>query len=77
MYADDDTPFFPFHWTTNPKLIRGAICERLSEFESDTVAYLESFNQMSPRDLLDAESAPAVLEKYLSKLFYKFPRLLV
>jgi hypothetical protein len=55
-------------------LIRGAIYERLSEFERDTVAYLESLNQMSPRDLLDAEHAPAVLEKYLSKLFCKFPR---
>jgi hypothetical protein len=74
MYAADDTPLFPFHWTTNPRLIRGAIYERLSEFERDTVAYLESLNQMSPRDLLDAEHAPAVLEKYLSKLLYKFPR---
>jgi hypothetical protein len=76
MYAADDTPLFPFHWTTSPRLIRGAIYERLSEFERDTVAYLESLNQMSPRDLLDAESAPAVLERYLSKLFCKFPRLL-
>jgi hypothetical protein len=72
MYDDDDTPLFPFHWTTNPRLIRGAVYERLSEFERDTVAYLESLNQMSPRDLLDAEHAPAVIEKYLSKLFYEF-----
>jgi hypothetical protein len=41
----------------------------LSEFERDTVVYLESLSQMSPRDLLDAEGAPAVLERYLSKLF--------
>jgi hypothetical protein len=76
MYIADDTPLFPFHWTINPRLIRGTIYERLSEFERDVVAYLESLNQMSHRDLLDAESAPAVLVCYLSKLFYKFPRLL-
>jgi hypothetical protein len=71
MYTADDTPLFPFYWTSNPRLIRGAIYERLSEFERDTMAYLESLNEMSPRDLLDAEGANAVLEKYLSKLFYK------
>jgi hypothetical protein len=74
MYDGDDTPLFPFHWTANPRLIRGAIFERLSEFERDTVVYMESLNQMSPRELLDAEHAPAVLEKYLSKLLYEFLR---
>jgi hypothetical protein len=63
MYTADDTPLFPFYWTSNPRLIRGAIYERLSEFERDTVAYLESLNQMSPRELLDADRAPTVLEK--------------
>jgi hypothetical protein len=53
-------------------VIKGAIYERLSEFERETVAYLESLNQMSTRDLLDAEGAPAVLERYLSKLFMNF-----
>jgi hypothetical protein len=67
MYNDDGTPLFPFHWTTNPRLIKGAVYERLSEFERDTVAYLESISQMSPRELLDADRAPAVLDKYLSK----------
>jgi hypothetical protein len=33
------------------------------------VVYLESLIQMSPRDLLDTEGAPAILECYLSKLF--------
>jgi hypothetical protein len=75
MYDDDDAPLFPFHWTTNPRLIRGAIFERLSEFERDIVVYLESLNQMSPRELLDAEGAPAVLERYLSELPYEFLRL--
>ncbi|WJX33912.1 hypothetical protein P8452_22076 [Trifolium repens] len=68
MYGDDGAPLFPFHWTANPRLIRGAIYERLSEFERDTVAYLESLNQMSPRELLDADRAPAVLEKYLKDM---------
>jgi hypothetical protein len=55
-------------------VIKGAVYERLSEFESETVAYLESLNQMSTRDLLDADGAPAVLERYLNKLYYEFPR---
>jgi hypothetical protein len=42
MYLADDDPLFPFYWTPNPRLIKGAIYERLSEFERDTVAYLES-----------------------------------
>jgi hypothetical protein len=42
MYLADDEPLFPFYWTANPRLIKGAIYERLSEFERDTVAYLES-----------------------------------
>jgi hypothetical protein len=67
MYSDYGAPLFPFHWTTNPRLIKGAIYERLSDFERDTVAYLESLNQMNPRELLDADRAPAVLDKYLSK----------
>jgi hypothetical protein len=75
MYSPDDKPLFPFYWTTNPRLINGAISENLSEFERDTVAYMESLNQMSPRDLLDAEGANVVLEKYLSNLFYKSFRL--
>jgi hypothetical protein len=33
MYSsDDDEPLFPFYWTTNPGLIKGAVYERLSEF---------------------------------------------
>jgi hypothetical protein len=71
MYTADDAPLFPFYWTSSPRLIRGAIYERLSEFDRDTMAYLESLNEISPRDLLDAEGANAVLEKYLGKLFYK------
>jgi hypothetical protein len=73
MYSSDDEPLFPFYWTFRPSLIVGAIYEQLSEFERDTVTYLESLSQISPRDLLDAEGASAVLERYLSKLFMEFP----
>jgi hypothetical protein len=48
MYSEDNEPLFPFYWTANPRLIKGAVYERLSEFERDTVAYLESLSQMSP-----------------------------
>jgi hypothetical protein len=70
MYFEDGEPLFPFYWTSNPRLIKGAVYERLSDFERETVAYLETFNQMSIKDLLDAEGTPAVLERYLSKLFW-------
>ncbi|WJX66031.1 hypothetical protein P8452_50626 [Trifolium repens] len=68
MYDDSGAPLFPFYWTDNPRLIKGAVYERLSEFERDTVAYLESMNQMHPWELLDAERAPAVLNKYLQDM---------
>ncbi|WJX77404.1 hypothetical protein P8452_60719 [Trifolium repens] len=70
MYSPEDEPLFPFHWTSIPRLVKGVIYENLSEFERDTVAYLESCNQMSPRDLLDADVAPAVLNKYLNKSIF-------
>jgi hypothetical protein len=60
-------PLFPFYWTTNPRLIRGAVYERLTEFERDAVAYLETLNHMSISDLLDAECSTNALEGYLSK----------
>jgi hypothetical protein len=74
MYSPDGEPLFPFYCTSNPRLIKGAIYENLSEFERDTVAYLESLNQMSPRDLLDADDAPGVLDRILSKLYCKSSR---
>jgi hypothetical protein len=70
MYSSEGEPLFPFYWTSNPRLVKGTVYESLSEFERDTVAYLESRTQMSPRDFLDAEGAPAVLDKYLSKCIF-------
>jgi hypothetical protein len=69
MYSSEGEPLFPFYWTSNPRLVKGTVYESLREFERDTVAYLESLSQMSPRDLLNAEGASAVLERYLSVLF--------
>jgi hypothetical protein len=60
-------PLFPFYWTTNPRLIMGAVYKRLSEFEKDTMAYLKTLNQMSISDLLDVEGDSKALEAYLSK----------
>ncbi|KAK2390408.1 hypothetical protein QL285_063952 [Trifolium repens] len=68
MYSPEGEPLFPFHWTSNPRLVKGAIYESLSQFERDTVAYLESCNQMSPRDLMDADGAPGVMDKYLKDM---------
>jgi hypothetical protein len=69
MYSSEGEPLFPFYWTSNPRLVKGTVYESLREFERDTVAYLESLNHMSHRDLLDVEGAPTILERYLSKLF--------
>ncbi|KAK2435431.1 hypothetical protein QL285_020489 [Trifolium repens] len=68
MYSSEGEPLFPFYWTSNPRLVKGTVYGSLSKFERDTVAYLQSCNQMSPRDLLDAEGAPAVLDKYLKDM---------
>jgi hypothetical protein len=67
MFYDDSEPLFPFYWTNKPRLIRGAVYERLTEFERDAVAYLETLNHMSISDLLDAECSTNALEGYLSK----------
>jgi hypothetical protein len=47
----------------------GAVYENLSEFERETVAYLETLSQMSIGDLLDAECSNNALERYLRKSF--------
>jgi hypothetical protein len=60
MYFADGEPLFPFYWTSNPRVIKGSVYERLSDFERQTVAYLKTLNQMSIKDLLDAEGTPAV-----------------
>jgi hypothetical protein len=70
MYFADGEPLFPFYWTSNPRVIKGSVYERLSDFERQTVAYLKTLNQMSIKDLLDAEGTPAVLERYLSNSFW-------
>jgi hypothetical protein len=75
MYFEDGEPLFPFYWTSNPRVIKGAVYERLSDFERETVAYLETLNHMSNKDFLDAEGTPAVLELTLVSCFefFDFP----
>jgi hypothetical protein len=67
MYCEGGESLFPFYWTTRPRLVRGTVYERLSEFERDTVAYLETLNQINISDLLDAECSTNALEGYLRK----------
>jgi hypothetical protein len=67
MFFEDIEPLFPFCWTSKPRLVRGAVYERLREFERETVAYLETLGQMSIGDLLDAECSNNALERYLRK----------
>ncbi|WJX62421.1 hypothetical protein P8452_47420 [Trifolium repens] len=66
MYADDDTPLFPFHWTTNPRLIRGAIYERLSDFERDSVILEGLLALSSPHEPLAFPKCGEEVKRFFS-----------
>jgi hypothetical protein len=70
MFDSNQDPLFPFYWTSNPRVIKGTFYERLSEFERETVAYMETLCIMNIGDLLHAESSFELLEAYLSKFVY-------
>ncbi|MCI56349.1 hypothetical protein A2U01_0077600, partial [Trifolium medium] len=65
MFDSSGERLFPFYWTPNPRLIKGAIPKKLSEFEKETVAFLETFCLMDTGDLINREGNTAALEEYL------------
>ncbi|MCH79874.1 hypothetical protein A2U01_0000635 [Trifolium medium] len=68
MFNELVKPLFPFYWTSNPRLIKGAISEKLSEFERETVAFLETFGLMDISELIKREGNKVALEEYLQRM---------
>jgi hypothetical protein len=67
MYDSDGTPLFPFYWSPNPRLIKGSDVDHLSSFEMETVAFLNSFDVLSTKELVGLETKPNGVVEYLSK----------
>jgi hypothetical protein len=67
MYDSDGTPLFPFYWSPNPRLIKGPDVDNLSSFEIETVAFLNSFDVLSTKELVGLETKPHGVVEYLSK----------
>jgi hypothetical protein len=67
MYDSDGSPLFPFYWSPNPRLVKGSEAENLSSFELETVAFLNSFDNLSPKELVNLETNPRGVVDYLSK----------
>jgi hypothetical protein len=71
MYNSDGTPLFPFYWSPNPRLVKGPNTAHLSPFEMETVAFLNSFDILSTKELVRLETSPSGVVEYLSK-YYPF-----
>jgi hypothetical protein len=67
MYDSDGTPLFPFYWSPNPRLIKGPDVDNLSSFEMETVAFLNSFDVLSTKELVGLETKPTGVVEYPSK----------
>jgi hypothetical protein len=67
MYDGDGSSLFPFYWSSNPRLVKGSETENLSPFEVETVAFLNSLNTLSTKEVMRLETKPRELVDYLSK----------
>jgi hypothetical protein len=67
MFDSDGTPLFPFYWSQNPRLVKGPDAAHLSPFEMETVAFLNSFDILSTKELVKLETNPRGVVEYLSK----------
>ncbi|MCI26646.1 hypothetical protein A2U01_0047843, partial [Trifolium medium] len=68
MFDELEEPLFPFYWTSKPRLIKGDILEKLSEFERETVAFLETFCLMDINELIKREGNIDALDEYLQRI---------
>ncbi|MCH81866.1 hypothetical protein A2U01_0002659, partial [Trifolium medium] len=68
MYDGEGEPLFPFYWTPKPRVIKGVNFSTLSEFEVQTMEFLESLSLMAIRDLLDRETDHPSLIGYLKRM---------
>jgi hypothetical protein len=69
MFDDNHQPLFPFYWTSDPRVIKGAHYESLDDFERESVAYLETLCIMRVNDLLEVEGRIELLTDYVGKYF--------
>jgi hypothetical protein len=67
MFDSDGTPLFPFYWSQNPRLVKGPDAAHMSPFEMETVAFLNSFDILSTKELVKLETNPRGVVEYLSK----------
>jgi hypothetical protein len=72
MFDIDGSPLFPFYWSTNPRLVKGADTAHLSSFEMETVAFLDSFCILSTKELVNLKTNPKGVVEYLSKYSFIF-----
>jgi hypothetical protein len=70
MFDKDGNPLFPFYWTSNPCVIKGVDEELLTPYESEVIAFLDSFSLFEINELLDLETDYPSLVTYLHKLFF-------
>jgi hypothetical protein len=70
MYDSDGAPLFPFYWSANPRLVKGADTTHLSSFEMETVALFDSFGVLSTKELVKLETNPQGVVDYLSKCYF-------
>ncbi|PNX88206.1 hypothetical protein L195_g044308, partial [Trifolium pratense] len=54
--------------TDNPRLIKGTILEKLSEFERETVSFLDSHALMDTIEIIKYEGDSNALEEYLQRM---------
>jgi hypothetical protein len=71
-FDKDQEPLFPFYWTQNPRVIKGTRYESLTEFERDTVTYIERLCIMNVSDLLEADGNIKKLKDYMGEFLYCF-----
>jgi hypothetical protein len=67
MFDKDEVPLFPFYWTQNPCIIKGVDERLLTPYESEVVAFLNSFSLFEIKELLTLETDYPSLVAYLRK----------
>jgi hypothetical protein len=71
MFDKDGSPLFPLYWTSNPCVIKGIYERLLTPYESEVIAFLDSFSLFEIKELLDLETDYPSLVAYLRKLFLR------
>jgi hypothetical protein len=72
MFDTDGCPLFPFYWTSKPCMIKGVDEDLLTPYESEVIAFLDSFSLFEIKELLDLETDYPSLVTYLRKPFFCF-----